>query len=295
MKRISVLTIVVLTIVAGVTEARSYTPLRYRVRWSMYTHSLIAGDVYYSPYALRPGHSGLVSGNVYYSPYAHRPGSSGLVRDNVRYSIYALGNKHSGLVADPRGRLSCYPYSPHHGICHHPVATCCGTSQSSCAVSHEASNLAQAQTSNKVRLEAREERLRTLRQARKQVFTTGQTDGREIICNYLKNKNIEFRTNRTLQIAGKTISVDFRLKDRNIIIKYWNPVEILALEQEPDYRRKVYERYLESWADFCGKYQKSGGKIYQIITADTEEILAKLTLFHDQNGEKIYALSQTPP
>ena len=294
MKRISVLTIVVLTILAGAAEARIYYPVRHRVRWSMYTHSLIAGDVYYNPYTLRPGHSGLVRGDVYYSPYANKPGHSGLVSGNVRYSIYARGNKHSGLVADPWGLLSCYPYSPYHGVCHHSVATGCSTCSSSCAVSHKSSNLARAQTSRKERLEARKERIRTLRQAREQVYTTGQTGGSGIICDYLKNKKIDFRTSRTLQIEGKTISVDFLLKDRKII-KYWNPVEILALEQQPDYKRKVYERYLKSWADFCGKYQKSGGKIYQIITADTEEILAQLTLFHEQNGEKVYALSQTPP
>jgi len=145
-------------------------------------------------------------------------------------------------------------------------------------------NLDQTRASYEEKLIARKERIRQLRQSRKQITTMAKVkDGNEIICGYLRSKNIDFKTNRFLKINNKTVSVDFLLEDKNIIIKYWNPVEILALEQQAQYKRNYYKRYLETWSDYCGKYQRAGGKIYQIISADTEEILAELTLCHELN------------
>jgi hypothetical protein len=146
------------------------------------------------------------------------------------------------------------------------------------------------------KVEARKERIERLRQSRQERRMAKARDGKEIISRYLKSKNIDFRTDRILQIEGKTISVDFLLKDKNIIIKYWNPVEIVSLEQQPEYRRNCYEKYLESWKGYCGRYLQTGGKIHQIISADAKEILAKLPLCTELNGdEKTYALAKTEP
>jgi hypothetical protein len=158
------------------------------------------------------------------------------------------------------------------------------------------SNLGHVQESHEQKLEARRNRIERLQQSRQERRVAKAKDGKEIISRYLKSKNIDFRTNRILQIAGKTISVDFLLKDKNTMIKYWNPVEILALEQQPEYRRNCYEKYLESWKGFCGEYLQAGGKIHQIISADAQEILAKLPLFTGLNGdEQTYALAKTEP
>jgi len=259
MKRISILAIVMLTIAPAVTKARSYCPARYRVRWSPYASGLISGDVYYSPYAYQYGHSGLVPGNFRYSPYAY-------------------GYKRSGLVADPWGEFAYYPSTIYYDNCHYGSVADCGAHRSSDALSHNLSSLNTMQDSYEQKLEARKENLRRLRESRQEKYIMRAKDGKEIISAYLKIKDIDFRTNRILQIENKTISVDFLLKDRNIIIKYWNPVEILSLEKQADYRRDFYKRYLESWKDFCEKYQRAGGKIYQIISADIEEIIAKLLL-----------------
>ena len=259
MKRISILAIVMLAIAPGVTKARSYCPPRYRVRWSPYASGLISGDVYYSPYAYQYGHSGLVPGNFRYSPYAY-------------------GYKRSGLVADPWGEFGYYPSTIYYDTCYYSSVADCGAYRSSDALSQKSSYMDETQASYEEKLEARKERLRKLRQSRQEKYMMRAKDGKEIISAYLKIKDIDFRTNRIFQIENKTISVDFLLKDRNIIIKYWNPVEILSLEKQADYRRDFFKRYLESWKDFCGKYQGAGGKIYQIISADTEEIITKLLL-----------------
>ena len=105
----------------------------------------------------------------------------------------------------------------------------------------------------------------------------------EIISKYLKNNNIDFRIDRILAISNMTISVDFLIKDKNIIIKYWNPEEILLLKQQPEYKRNSYEKYLTEWKGFCQEYMKTGGKIHQIVSAKEQEILAKLMLCDELN------------
>lgn len=56
-----------------------YSYDRDQVRWSVYEHRLVSGDVYYSPYAFQYGHSGLVNKEFRYSPYAFGNGQTGLI------------------------------------------------------------------------------------------------------------------------------------------------------------------------------------------------------------------------
>ena len=272
MKRISILTMVLLVVGPSVAKARHYGLARYRTRWSIHTQSLISGDVRYSPYAFKYGHSGLVPGDVRYSPYA-------------------FSHKNSGLVTDGWYGPYGYPYTPVGLSCPAADAADCDT-YGSCGDS--APDEAQVTYAQKVR--ARKRRVAQLEQSRRQANATVQADAKQIISDYLKGRNIDFRTNRVLCIDGKTISVDFLLKDRNIIIKYWDPAETLAVEQKAEYKRISYERYLASWKDFAGEYQESGGKIFQIISCEPDEILARLTDYHELiSAEKVYALGQTTP
>lgn len=253
MKRISILTVVLLTVLTSMTKGDYYRyySWRDRVHWSIHTHGLIPGDVRYSPYARKHGNSGLV-------PYW------------VRYSPYAFSHKNpSGLVNDYASSTSSISYVPQDysdkdsgrtGYC-----------------SNGAYRPGQIQESYEDKVQARKERIGRLKESRGKACVTRQRDGKEIIAQYLRDEKINFRTNRVLSIDDKTISIDFVLEGGNIIIKYWNPMEIVSLEQKPAYKKKIYERYLESWKDFCGKYQRAGGKIYQIISADTDEISAGLT------------------
>ena len=282
MKRISILAAAILLVAISVTEGYSSywggSTWDYRVRWSIYTQSLVPGDVHYSPYAYNYGHSGLV-------PYW------------VRYSPYAFSYEHpSGLVSDyassPSSTRYIY-YLPYDGGYKDPGwVVHYGGGASDCV--NQGSRSGQTRESYADKVKARSERVRQLAESSRQERTTRENGGSQIIAAYLKSKNIEFRTNRLLQIEGKTISADFLLTGRNIIIKYWDPVEILSLDRQAEYRKRAYENYLESWKEFCGQYQQAGGTIYQIVSADSDEILAKLTLCNELNGqERIYALAQS--
>ncbi|MHC4540928.1 MAG: hypothetical protein ACYS74_14285 [Planctomycetota bacterium] len=275
MKRISIVAAILLMGATGLTKAHSsywhWGNWGHRVRWSVYTHSLVPGDLYYSPYAYRTGHSGLVPYWVRYSPYAFSSNHpSGLVNDyasSISSIYYAPGrNRYASSIHAARR------YGPH----------CTSRAEDR-----------QKQASYAQMVEARRDRVRQLAKSGRRERTTGETGGSQIIAAYLKSKNIDFRTNRLLQIGGKTISVDFLLTDRNVMVKYWNPVEILALDQQAEYRKRAYESYLESWKEFCGQYQRAGGTIHQVISADSGEILAKLIDCSELNGEaRAYALAQ---
>ncbi|UCC98870.1 MAG: hypothetical protein JSW66_03055 [Phycisphaerales bacterium] len=278
MKRISIVAAILLMGATGLTKAHSFYWGRghwdHRVRWSVYTHSLVPGDLYYSPYAYRNGHSGLV-------PYW------------VRYSPYAFGTNHSsGLVNDHASSISSIYYVPDGRRYADSIRIVHAGRRDGLHCSSRA-DVHQKPASYAQMVEARRNQIRQLAKSGRRERATGETGGSQIIAAYLKSKNIDFRTNRLLQIAGKTISVDFLLTDRNVMVKYWDPIEILALDQQAEYRKRAYEDYLESWKDFCGQYQRAGGTVYSIISADSGEILAGLTDCSELNGEeRTYALAQ---
>ncbi len=269
MKRISVFAIVMLVVVPGITKARYRTSVRYRVR--------------YSPYAFSYNHSGLVCGNVRYSPYAFSYNHSGLVHRNVRYSPYAFSYNNSGLIADHCG----YSYGPrylYHDRCRRDLDGCTARRAFCASNRKSSSSFVKAKKSCGGKLKVRREKVRRLRGSGKEINVTRQEDAKKIICRYLKGKNIDgFEMNRLLKIDNETASVNFLFKDRNLIIKYWNPEQIQSLSQQPGYKTAFYEKYEQAWRDFCEKYEETGGKVYQIKSSDEKEILAKLELCHELN------------
>jgi len=268
MKRISLLTtIVILASAPCLTKARSYFPVRYRTRWSPYASGLITGDVYYSPYAFRVGHNGLVPGNVRYSPYA--------------FSV-----KRSGLVVDP-----WWPYGfsftdgVHYETLRPSTAVGCSAPRPCQTSMHESLDLLDKMKSyNEEKLTARIERIEKRRESKKQINMVKEKDGKEIIYGYLKSRNIDdFKMKGLFKVNNKTVSVDFLLRDKNIMITYRDLDQVQSLSQQSGYKRNYYERHEKAWRNFCEKYIQAGGKVYQITSADQKEILAKLMLCPELN------------
>ena len=289
MKRISLFAIVILTIAPGVTKAYfydyGYGSFRHRTRWSPYAFShkrsgLVSGDLRYSPYAFsHKNPSGLVDRDFRYSPYAFsHKNPSGLIHENAGYSPYAFSYKHPGLVAEA-GYRACYR------TCCAPVMVVHIVHNRPCAVSRKHSESSeQTKNSYEEKLMARRERIKQIRDSRKQINMAKKNDGKEIIYRYLKSKNInDFEMNGILKINNKTVNVNFLLRDKNIIITYWDLDEVQSLLQQPGYRRNYYERHEQQWKNLCTKYIETGGKVYPITSADAKEILAKLMLCPELN------------
>ncbi len=285
MKRISLFAIVMLMIVPGLTKARFYnsSSVRYRTRWSPYAFShkssgLISGHYSYSPYALSHKSSGLIHRDVRYSPYAFSHKTSGLIHDNVGYSPYAFNYRHSGLVdnTDYRGR---------YRICRPPVVIVHNIDPASCARSYNSRSSDQKSNSFQILPTSRRERIQAQMDAKKQIKTAKQQDGKDIICRYLNSRNIDgFKMTGMLRIEGRVINVNFLLKDQNLMITYWDLDEVQSLIQQPGYQRNYLEKHERQWKNLCNQYTQAGGKVYPISSADENEILAKLTLCSELNG-----------
>jgi len=253
-----------LAVVPGVTKAYIYNNPHNRVHWSPYVFGLVSRSVRYSPYAFNYHHSGLV-------PYW------------FRYSPYAFSYKHpSGLISERWYGYGRY-YLPRVSYYKHSGLADCNARHSSHAFGHNPSNSFEMKKSYEEKLRARKATIKKLKQDRRKINMTGQRNREETISRYLKNKNIDFKTNRFLKIDNKTVSVDFLLKDKNLLIKYWNPEEIQSLAQQPEYKRNFYEKYKERSSNFCEEYKRTGGNVYQIEAANEKEILAKLMLCHELN------------
>jgi len=129
------------------------------------------------------------------------------------------------------------------------------------------------------------ERLKAQMDSKKQIKTAKQQDSRDIICRYLKSRNInDFTMTGMLSIDGRVVNVNFQLKDKNIMITYWDLDEVQSLLQQEGYQKTYLERHERQWKKLCNEYTQAGGKIYPITSADEKEILAKLTLCSDLNG-----------
>ena len=282
MKRISIFTIAVLMLAPSITNAITYhVPYRFRTRYSPYAFSykhpsgLICGELEFSPYAFSQKHpSGLVPYYFLYSPYAFsRQNPSGLVPDYLRYSPYALSYKNpSGLISD---YCSSYitPYAYRTSFL--SSIYCC---PNTCI--HESSDRPH-NTRYYYEQSSTAQREITTRAAEyaKKMNMLREKDGMQIIYNYLKNSNINnFEMDRLFKAENKTVSVNFVFRDKNIIIKYWNPDEVRNLMQQSGYKKTYCEQYQQQWKDICKKHEEKGGKVYHIESADKEEILNKLSL-----------------
>jgi len=273
MKRISLLAIATLIAVSTATIGYSqhHVPARYQIR--------------YSPYAFGKDHCGLVPYYLRYSPYARSAHHNGLVPYWVRYSPYAFSNKHSGLISDYG--YGCY-YSPG------AYSSCaCNCRADDCNTDHALSTHSRYEPKSLVsmkeryeinkpeayKLAARRQKIEQLKNSRREIKKIRQKDRKEIICRYLENQNLnDYQMARVLKIDNRTVGVDFILRDKNIIIKYWNPRAIKSLAQQSQYKRSFYNRYRQRSEEFCGRYEQAGGKVYEIVSDDEEEILAKLQL-----------------
>lgn len=274
MKRISLLTIVMLMVASGVAKANiyGYSSLRNRTRWS--------------PYAFSHKRSGLVSGHLRYSPYAfNHKNPSGLIHEYARYSPYAFSHKHSGLVYDSYSRSYPSCYAPYYRIQRAPVVVVHSVRQPPCAPNYKYSQSSnEANTNYQEKLIARRERIKKLRDSRKQINMAKGKDGKEIICRYLNSKNIDdFEMTGILRIDGKTVNINFLLREKNIIITYWDLNEVQSLVQQPGYKRNYLEKHEKEWKNLCTKYTQTGGKVYPITSADENEILVKLMLCPELN------------
>lgn len=270
MKRISLLTIVILASLPCSIKARSYYfPARFRTRWSIYASGLVTGDLRYSPYAFGHGHNGLIPGNVRYSPYA-------------------FGVKHSGLVIDPwypYGFSRNYAYGLHYPTYRTPVAA---DYSAPCAYQTSKNEnldlLNRMKSYDEEKITTRIERIERRREPKKQVKKVKQQDGKEIIYRYLKSRSIDdFKMKGLFIVNNKTVSVDFLLRDKNIMISYRDLEQVQSLSQQSGYKSNYYERHEKAWRNFCEKYIQAGGKVYQIISADEAEILTKLMLCPELN------------
>ena len=198
--------------------------------------------------------------------------------------INAFDTEHSGLVYDPWCRMDTYLRPLYYDVdresdyVNRNLRYSSGTSDCD-----HASSFSEAKVNYQEEMETRKANIRKLAESRSQPVAERREDGDMIVSRYLKSKNIEYQLNNYLRIDGRTVSVNFLLVDKNIIIKYWDPEQIDLLESKAEYKQLNYVQYLQEWNDYWGRYLQAGGKVCQIISADRNEIISEL----ERSGELI--------
>ncbi|MGE5294709.1 MAG: hypothetical protein ACM3VT_07760 [Solirubrobacterales bacterium] len=201
--------------------------------------------------ALTPGISKAWYGSycVRYTPYALTYQHSGLV-SGVDYTPYAFTYRSSGLV--PGYGISCESFANFA----YPVRAA-HPARYGRPVSHG---------SRPVR-----------RHAQAVPEPVRPPNGMNTIRQHLLAKGIQSAgIDQILMVNNEIISVDFLLRDRNLLIKYWNPKGIEALTAEGGPRLKSYENYRRNWAEVAAEHEKNGGQIYYVEASDAQTIVASL-------------------
>ena len=245
---------------AGVSEGYSAYPYPL---WSPYAFGLVCSGIEYSPYAFGIGSNGLVPDGLSYNPYAFGTNSNGLVSSSLIYSPYAFGIGSNGLISSCYN--SCQPYCGYlrgYQSCGYPSQSYQPTSTATVCTQIRRENIRQQELRDKN-------------------FSPG---GQAVISAYLKSKGINFRTDRILRNEDRLVSVDYLLQDCNVMIKYWNPVEMTALKNSES-AKTFYQKYLESWQQELCEFRASGGHVLQIIACDDSEIMADLRKIDETDSD----------
>lgn len=276
-----------LALTPGITQAfyRSISP-RERIR--------------YSPYALSYRSSGLIPGAIHYSPYVHGPESSGLAFEGLRYTPYAQTYGNTGLVLDyywwPIPYMPYYPARPPYPVYCLPACVPCPPKPNCSTPGAYGTGNVQRRTAPGMSFET-PARNRSESVASTQPRPTRQDDGMMVIRQYLLGQGFtNAAIGRILRIDGVLVSVDFVLRDRNLIVKYWNPEKIDSLNAQADARQRMYAAYKQDWDSFAQAHKRNGGKVYCVNASKRDEIVAVLQACDelnprggDSDGEVMYA------
>jgi hypothetical protein len=250
-------------VVRPIQVVRSVPPMHHVEPTFFYLYGAEYADgVTYSPYALEYGSSGLVPGYMRYSPYALEYGKSGLISDNVQYSPYALGSQHGGLNSDIP-----YGYQPY-------TAAGCGYGAAG----------GQSPGSQELGWPYRGP-WPPPSGAEIQGGKTEQ-DQQRVIRDYLdRTCPGRFEITRLLCVDNQAVCFDVVLKDKNVIVKYWNCKKVESINREADYRQKALTNYMVDWLDYRDRFEAKGGKVYHIASEDTYELLNGLSAcLHTDNS-----------
>lgn len=264
MKRISLLAIVASLVFTNASYAwwysYSYTPLRYRIR--------------YSPHAYGHDHSGLISGCTRYSMHAVGHKNTGLVSAWTRYTPYAFGTKHNGLVHDP---ATCWSACAGGQDVLAPPRVHAAVESSPCCKGVPKTGQMQSR-----RHMYRSGRSRRVTQA-VGWDRPSRINQRKIIQGYLEERFPDRVTfTRSYKIGDEYASFDAVIDNGRMIVKYWNPGKLAELKASNYGLGKRYERYIQTCAQAYLEAEERGGTVVHVASNDTDQVMQTLCKAVDQ-------------
>ncbi len=265
MKRISLLVLVALAAFPEPGWARSYMPYTSSVR--------------YSPYAFGLKGSGLIPGNVHYNSYAFGTKHHGLTSDKVQFSPYAFSTKHSGLISTIGcDFVPCTPWFSDSRSEARRLSKAINTLSESVKPGTRPTYVTRPIL--RTRAAARGRMSRQYRS-----YSTG--DQPSMVGEHLK-KVIpgQYIITHLLRINRNTISFDIVLKEKNLVIKYWNQAKIESMNEKADPKEKqVYTDYIDTWSEFANRVELTGGTVVHLACKDRSQILGKLATHLKVNND----------
>jgi hypothetical protein len=255
MKRMSILVLMVCVMSQQYAIARYRTPARSRVRYSMY--------------AFGHKNSGLVSGYTKYSPQAFGINNSGLVHEWVRYDPYAFGHKHNGLISEFGTVPSRLWSSDNRDLNQQKLTKAIGR------LSHSIDNI----HSRRRPVFAANHGGGRARYATQTVNVDDLTsDNPRLLMNAFLKVLIpgQYKVSQLLRVDQEVVSFNVHIKNRDLIIKYWNPAKVQSIKEASNQKTEQLSDYMKAWAAAENSYEGSGERVVHIMSTDHDKIIVEL-------------------
>jgi hypothetical protein len=265
MKRISLLVLVALAASPEFSWARHYVPYTTGIR--------------YSPYAFGLKSSGLIPGSVHFNSYAFGTEHHGLTSDRVRFSPYAFSTKHSGLISTVGcDFVPCTPWFSDSRSEARELSRAINTLSESVKPNNR------SPYTTRTALRMRTAPRRRVSRRRRSYSSNDQTS--MIGEHLMKVIPGQYKITHLLRTNKDTISFDIVLKEKNLVIKYWNQAKIESMNEKAEPKEKqVYTDYINTWAEFANRVELAGGTVVHLACKDQDQILGELATHLEVNND----------
>lgn len=251
MKRMSILVLIACMTIQQIGLARSYTRVRYSMRAFSYKNP-----------------SGLIPGYVRYSPYAFGfDHPSGLVNEWTSYNMYAFGINHNGLISEYGAGLPYWNdpiYSPDQN-------------RLTQAIDRLAKSIDCISSNQYVTHSPGYSRAYTKKTYTVRADDLNSDNPRIFMKAYLDTQIPgEFKVSNLLRIDQEVVSFNVVVKNRNLVIKYWNLPKIRSIKNASNEKTEQLSKYMEKWAAVENFYDEHGEQVVHIMSPERSKIIQEL-------------------
>jgi len=86
----------------------------------------------------------------------------------------------------------------------------------------------------------------------------------------------QYKVSQLLRVDQEVVSFNVHIKNRGLIIKYWNPAKVQSIKEASNQKTEQLSDYMKAWAAAENSYDGSGDRVVHIMSTDHDKIIVEL-------------------